>query len=69
MIKLSVFDDDIGGERADFTITLPADSKPMRVFQAVCDLRRDAYNVVYNGWINEYDLTWSTVNCANKHDL
>ena len=69
MIKLAVFNEDTGRESKQFTVILPASTKPLFKHQCINELRYDVYNIIENGWINEYDLTYSTTKCVNKHDI
>lgn len=63
--KLVIFDADLNKE----TVSVMARDNWVEQFQAVNKLRQIANDKSICGWINEYDLNWSTVHCANKHDL
>jgi hypothetical protein len=67
MKKLAIYDYDLGAESK--AILLDSNTSPLRAFQVILELRDYAKNCSINGWINEYDLNWSTTQCANKHDL
>ena len=63
--KLVIYDEDLNEETYS---VIPSD-KWVGLLDAVNKLRKIAEDKSINGWINEYDLSWSSVQCANKHDL
>ena len=65
MIKLSIYDEDLNQETYS---EFPRDNW-LGLLESVNKLRKIAQDQSINGWINEYDLTWSSVQCTNKHDL
>jgi hypothetical protein len=65
MIKLSIYDEDLNQETYS---EFPRDNW-LGLLESVNKLRKIAQDRSINGWINEYDLTWSSVECVNKHDL
>lgn len=65
VIKLALYNQDINSE----IFAMYVDSKESNKFNTILQLRSIAQDNSINGWINEYDLEWSSVHCANKHDL
>jgi hypothetical protein len=63
--KLVIYDEDLNEETYS---VIPKDNW-LGLLDAVNKLRKIAEDKSINGWINEYDLSWSSVQCANKHDL
>lgn len=63
--KLAIYNQDLNQE----TIAIYVDSNDPNKFNTILQLRSIARDNNIDGWINEYDLQWSTVQCANKHDL
>jgi hypothetical protein len=63
--KLAIYNADLNKE----TLAIYIDDNQQNKFRIVCQLREMAKDESLNGWINEYDLSWSTTQCANKHDL
>jgi molybdopterin/thiamine biosynthesis adenylyltransferase len=63
--KLVIFDADLGRE----THSVMAKDNWVGQLNAVNKLREIAKDKSICGWINEYDLSWSSAQCANKHDL
>mgnify|MGYP003334734335 CR=1 FL=1 len=64
-IKLAIYDADLCTE----TYSIMARDNWLGHLQALNKLRQIAQDKSICGWINEYDLNWSNVQCANKHDL
>lgn len=67
MKKLAIYDYNLGTESR--AILLDSNTSILRTFQVILELRDYAKNCSIDGWINEYDLNWSSTQCANKHDL
>lgn len=67
MKKLAIYDYNLGAESR--AILLDSNASILRTFQVILELRDYAKNCSIDGWINEYDLNWSSTQCANKHDL
>ena len=67
MRKLAVYDSI--KQREIFAITLTHDQTLKAVNGALAELRELADGHNTQGWINEYDLTWSTNQCVDKHHL
>lgn len=67
MRKLAVYDS--SKQREIFSITLTQGQTAQAVNSALAELRELAEGHGIDGWINEYDLTWSADQCANKHSL
>jgi hypothetical protein len=63
--KLVIYDADLNCE----THSVMAKDNWVGQLHAVDKLRQIAKDKSINGWINEYDLNWSTTQCANKHEL
>ena len=63
--KLVIYDIDLNEETYS---VIPKDNW-LGLLDAVNKLRKIAEDKSINGWINEYDLSWSSVQCSNKHDL
>lgn len=63
--KLVIYDADLNRE----THSVMAKDNWIGQLNAVNKLREIAKDKSISGWINEYDLNWSTTQCANKHDL
>ena len=63
--KLVIYDEDLNEETYS---VIPTDNW-LGLLDALNKLRKIAEDKSINGWINEYDLSWSSVQCANKHDL
>lgn len=63
--KLAIYNQDLNAE----VLAIYVDNDQANKFNTVLQLRKIAQDQSIDGWINEYDLTWSTVQCANKHDL
>jgi hypothetical protein len=64
-IKLAIYDADAGREIHSLK---PADNW-LKKLDCIHQLMQYAKDNSVQGWINEYDLNWSTTQCANKHDL
>lgn len=67
MRKLAVYDQSKSKEV--FTITLVYNQTIQALNRALEELRELAQGHNIDGWINEYDLKWSTTECVNKHPL
>ena len=67
MKKLAVYD--LAKQREVFKIELVYNSTSQAVSSALAELRELAEGHNIDGWINEYDLTWSKTDCVNKHSL
>lgn len=63
--KLALYNEDLNGE----IFSIYVDSNGSNKFNTILQLRSIAKDNSINGWINEYDLEWSNVHCANKHEL
>jgi hypothetical protein len=67
MRKLAVYDQ--AKRKEVFTITLEHNHTSRAINRAVDELRGLAQGHNLDGWINEYDLSWSTTNPIDKHAL
>ena len=67
MIKLAVYDS--SKQQEVFIITLMHDQSARAFNSAMAELRElaDGHNI--DGWINEYDLTFSGDHCVDKHSI
>lgn len=63
--KLAIYNQDLSAE----VLAIYVDNDQSNKWNTILQLRKIAQDQSIDGWINEYDLTWSTVQCANKHDL
>ena len=63
--KLAIYNQDLSAE----VLAIYVDNDQANKFNTILQLRKIAQDQSIDGWINEYDLTWSSVQCANKHDL
>lgn len=63
--KLAIYNQDLNAE----VLAIYVDNNQSNKWNTILQLRKIAQDQSIDGWINEYDLTWSTVQCANKHDL
>ena len=62
---LTIYDADINKE---YYAIFPLNNY-LGKFDAIHELMQIAKDNSICGWINEYDLDWSTEHCANKHEL
>lgn len=63
--KLAIYNQDLSAE----VLAIYVDNDQSNKWNTILQLRKIAQDQSIDGWINEYDLTWSAVQCANKHDL
>lgn len=63
--KLAIYNQDLSAE----VLAIYVDNDQSNKWNTILQLRKIAQDQSIDGWINEYDLTWSTIQCANKHDL
>jgi hypothetical protein len=67
MKKLAVYDQ--AKQQEIFIITLIYNTTDQAVSSALAELRELAEGHNIDGWVNEYDLTWSKTEYVNKHSL
>lgn len=67
MRKLAVYDQ--AKHKEVFTINLEHNHTSRAINSAISELRELAQGHNVEGWINEYDLSWSTTSTINKHAL
>lgn len=63
--KLAIYNQNLSTE----VLAIYVDNDQANKFNTILQLRKIAQDQSIDGWINEYDLTWSSVQCANKHEL